>query len=63
MVDRAVKAGAKLIMPVERQFWGDLYGMIEDPFGHKWSIATPGENAPRTNESLQEAMMAAGPAS
>ena len=63
VVDRAVKAGAKLVMPVERQFWGDLYGMIEDPFGHKWSIATPGENAPRTNESLQEAMMAAGPAS
>lgn len=62
VVDRAVKAGAKLIMPVERQFWGDLYGMIEDPFGHKWSIATPGENAPRTSESLQEAMMTAGPA-
>ncbi len=58
VVDRAVKAGAKLIMPVERQFWGDLYGMVEDPFGHKWSIATPGENAPRTSEALKDAMMA-----
>lgn len=63
VVDRAVKAGAKLIMPVERQFWGDLYGMVEDPFGHKWSIATPGENAPRTSEALQEAMMTGDPAS
>ena len=60
IADRAVKAGAKLIMPVERQFWGDLYGMIEDPFGHKWSIATPGADAPRTNESLKDAMMASG---
>lgn len=61
VVDRAVKAGARLIMPVERQFWGDLYGMVEDPFGHKWSIATPGENAPRTNEGLQDAMKAGAP--
>jgi uncharacterized glyoxalase superfamily protein PhnB len=59
VVDRAVKAGAKLIMPVALQFWGDLYGMIEDPFGHKWSIATPGENAPRTSEALEKAMKSA----
>jgi uncharacterized protein YndB with AHSA1/START domain/uncharacterized glyoxalase superfamily protein PhnB len=56
--DKAVAAGAKPLMPVARQFWGDLYGMVEDPFGHKWSIATPGENAPRTSESLRDAMMA-----
>ncbi|HPE49151.1 MAG TPA: SRPBCC domain-containing protein [Hyphomonas sp.] len=60
VADRAVRAGAKLVMPVTRQFWGDLYGVVEDPFGHKWSIATPGENAPRTTEALTEAMMAAG---
>ncbi|MEZ5945561.1 MAG: SRPBCC domain-containing protein [Hyphomonas sp.] len=60
VVDRAVRAGAKLIMPVELQFWGDLYGMVEDPFGHKWSIATPGADAPRTSEALQDAMMQAG---
>lgn len=40
-VDRAVKAGAKVIMPVADAFWGDRYGVIEDPFGHRWSIATP----------------------
>jgi PhnB protein len=26
---------------VEDQFWGDRYGLIEDPFGHRWSVATP----------------------
>ncbi len=25
----------------EDTFWGDRYGMLEDPFGHRWSIATP----------------------
>jgi uncharacterized glyoxalase superfamily protein PhnB len=40
-VDRAVTAGAKIVMPVEDQFWGDRYGVIEDPFGHHWSVATP----------------------
>jgi PhnB protein len=38
--DRAVKAGAKVEMPVADQFWGDRYGKLQDPFGHKWSIAT-----------------------
>ena len=38
--DRAVKAGAKVEMPVMEQFWGDRYGKLKDPFGHKWSIAT-----------------------
>jgi PhnB protein len=38
--DRAVKAGAKVEMPVMDQFWGDRYGKLSDPFGHKWSIAT-----------------------
>jgi PhnB protein len=38
--DRAVKAGAQVEMPVVDQFWGDRYGKLRDPFGHKWSIAT-----------------------
>jgi PhnB protein len=37
---RAVKAGAKVVMPVADMFWGDRYGIVEDPFGHRWSIAT-----------------------
>lgn len=39
-VARAVKAGAKVTIPVADQFWGDRYGVIVDPFGHSWSIAT-----------------------
>ena len=37
---RAIAAGAKVLMPVGDMFWGDRYGQLEDPFGHKWSIAT-----------------------
>ncbi|MGC1452068.1 MAG: VOC family protein [Candidatus Sulfotelmatobacter sp.] len=35
--DRAVKAGARVDMPVSDQFWGDRYGKLTDPFGHKRS--------------------------
>ena len=38
--DRAVGAGATVLMPVADQFWGDRYGMLTDPFGHRWSIAS-----------------------
>jgi uncharacterized glyoxalase superfamily protein PhnB len=38
--DRAVKAGATVETPVADMFWGDRYGKLRDPFGHKWSIAT-----------------------
>ena len=37
--DRAVKAGCTVKMPVSDMFWGDRYGVVEDPFGHQWSIA------------------------
>ena len=40
MVARAVKAGATVTMEVADQFWGDRYGTLEDPFGHKWSVST-----------------------
>jgi PhnB protein len=39
-VARAVKAGAKITMPVADMFWGDRYGQLEDPFGHRWSVGT-----------------------
>ena len=39
-VARAVAAGATLTMPVADMFWGDRYGIVEDPYGHKWSVAT-----------------------
>ncbi len=39
-VERAAKAGAKVTMPLSDTFWGDRYGQLEDPFGHRWSVAT-----------------------
>lgn len=38
--NHAVAAGAKSTMPVTDMFWGDRYGLLEDPFGHHWSVAT-----------------------
>lgn len=38
--NRAVSAGATVIMPLMDAFWGDRYGMVEDPFGHVWGFAT-----------------------
>lgn len=37
---QAVAAGAKAVMPVQEMFWGDRMGSLEDPFGHRWSVAT-----------------------
>ncbi len=53
-VERAVKAGAKVIMPVADQFWGDRYGAIEDPFGHHWSVGTHTRDV--TPEEMKAAM-------
>lgn len=39
-VAQAVACGAKVTMPVADMFWGDRYGQLEDPFGHRWSVAT-----------------------
>jgi PhnB protein len=36
--DRAVAAGATVTMELADQFWGDRYGQVVDPFGHKWSM-------------------------
>lgn len=37
---RAVTAGCAIKMPLSDTFWGDRYGVVEDPFGHQWAIAT-----------------------
>jgi PhnB protein len=55
--ERAVKAGAKALRPVEDQFYGDRSGQFEDPFGHRWSVAShvedvsPEEMARRAGEA------------
>ena len=41
MWNRAVDAGAKITMALDDQFWGERYGHLVDPFGHRWSLSTP----------------------
>jgi PhnB protein len=43
---RAIQRGAKEISPVQDQFYGDRSGQFEDPFGHRWNIATHVEDVP-----------------
>jgi PhnB protein len=38
--EKALGAGAKTLRPVEDKFYGDRGGEFEDPFGHRWSIAS-----------------------
>ncbi|HXG99779.1 MAG TPA: VOC family protein [Sphingomicrobium sp.] len=39
--NRAIEAGASATMELADQFWGDRYGQLSDPFGHRWSIGAP----------------------
>jgi PhnB protein len=43
---QALDTGAKLLRPVEDQFFGDRSGTVSDPFGHVWTIATHIEDVP-----------------
>lgn len=52
--ERAVAAGATAKMPVTEMFWGDRYGVLIDPFGHSWSVATHVRDA--TPEEMRAAM-------
>ena len=58
VVAQAVAAGAKLSMPVQEMFWGDRYGQVEDPFGHRWSVATQVRQL--SMEQIREAAAKAG---
>ena len=53
-VAQAAAAGAKVTMPVADMFWGDRYGQLEDPFGHRWSVATHQREV--SVEEMQSAM-------
>ena len=51
---RALDAGATEVMPLEDQFWGDRYGLLEDPFGHRWSMGQPVREV--SYDEIQQAM-------
>ena len=61
VVDRAVAAGAKILKPVQDQFYGDRSGFIQDPFGHLWGVATHVEDVSphEMQERAKKAMQAA----
>ena len=54
----AVDAGAKITMPVADMFWGDRYGVLDNPFGHHWSVATHIRDV--SPEEMQQAMQNMG---
>jgi len=60
-IQRAQDAGATVKMPAADMFWGDRYGVVIDPFGHSWSIAThvrdltPEQIAEGMNEAFSHA--------
>ena len=60
VVRRATTEGAKILKPVEDQFYGDRTGFIQDPFGHLWGVATHIEDvSPKDMEARMKKMMKA----
>jgi len=60
VVERARAEGAKILRPVETQFYGDRNGFIQDPFGHLWGIATHVEDV--SPKEMEERMKKLVPA-
>jgi PhnB protein len=60
VIERAAAEGAKILKPVEDQFYGDRTGFIRDPFGHLWGVATHIEDvAPKDMEERAKKARAA----
>ena len=58
--EAAIAEGATELRPVENQFYGDRSGQFEDPFGHRWSIATHVEDVPPDEMEKRAAEMMGG---
>ncbi len=60
LAERAVAAGAEVLIPVADQYYGDRTGRLRDPFGHEWIVAThvedvsPGEMQRRTDAFMRQ---------
>lgn len=52
--EQALAAGAKVVMPIADQFWGDRYAIVSDPSGHQWSIGSHMEDL--TPDQMMERM-------
>ena len=53
----AIAAGARIQMPLANQFWGERYGQLADPFGHRWSLSQQIKMSEEEMEALQKAAM------
>jgi PhnB protein len=60
VIQRATAEGAKILKPVQTQFYGDRNGFIQDPFGHLWGIATHVEDV--SPKEMEERMRKLVPA-
>jgi PhnB protein len=66
LFNRAVAEGATVAMPLANQFWGDRYGQVVDPFGHRWALGqhvedvAPEELERRAREAFSQMSKAAG---
>lgn len=58
--DRGIRAGGRALRPVENQFYGDRAGQLEDPFGHRWSVASHVEDVPPDEMERRAAEMMGG---
>ena len=56
--DRAVQAGAKPLRPMEDRFYGDRSGQFEDPYGHRWNVASHVEDVPAEEMQRRAAELA-----
>jgi PhnB protein len=55
---KAVGAGATILMPIDNMFWGERYGQVTDPFGHRWSLSTQIKMSKEERDAKQKAAMA-----
>ena len=60
LFNRAVEAGARPVMPMADQFWGDRFGAFTDPFGYRWSVATRKEDLTPEEVTERQAAWLAG---
>jgi PhnB protein len=55
--EQATGAGARIVMPLSNQFWGERYGQLSDPFGHRWSLSQQVKMSREEMEALEKASM------
>jgi PhnB protein len=55
--EQALAAGARIAMPLNNQFWGERYGQLSDPFGHRWSLSQQVKMSKEEMQALEKASM------